>query len=172
MPYFVNEVAAALAAHDLPLLQVSRRVAPPPRLFEPAALIETLLSPAEPRYSALLIALFLRHPSYASVVPALDATLPSEAAERLRHLYTAAVYLQQLWRNQLLLDLGQQAELPDYYGQAVWQLPPPSVHFGEAGLRELASQMQAQSGFNWISSYENAISHLLTYLRLEAFRAA
>ncbi len=166
----VEELAATLAAHDLPLLRTRSPASPLP--LEPAELISALVQQPDGRLGEVLIALFLRHPSYAQYVPALVTHLPAPAARRLQHLYTAAVYLQRLWWGTLGLYLGGMSKLPDYYGQALWNLPAPNVHFGEAGLRDLAYQMSVETGNNWLSSYESAVSLLLLYLRQEATDAA
>ena len=165
-----SHLATSLAAHDLPLLRTAH--ATEAEILDPPALIGALAMDTAGRLGEILIALFLRHPTYAQYVPTVVGTLPPAAAHRLKHLYTAAVYLQHLWRGVLGLYITDLTSLPNYYGQADWQLPPPSAHFGEAGLRALAEQMQAETGDNWLSSYQNALSLLLTHLRQEAYNAA
>ncbi len=163
-----SHLATSLAAHDPPVANRSRdrsRRSDPPALSAHSLWIQRAAW-------GILIALFLRHPTYAQYVPTVVGTLPPAAAHRLKHLYTAAVYLQHLWRGVLGLYITDLTSLPNYYGQADWQLPPPSAHFGEAGLRALAEQMQAETGDNWLSSYQSALSLLLTHLRQEAYNAA
>ncbi|MCB0077358.1 MAG: hypothetical protein KDD73_08010 [Anaerolineales bacterium] len=164
--YTIDQIAAALAAHDLPLLRTLQAARPPTAPFSPRETIQALTCSSEARSAELLIALFLRHPDYAEVEPELADTLPWEDAYRLRHLYTAAVYLQHLWHSQLTRHLGSQPTLPELYGQSEWSLPAPTVHYGEAGLRELAARVQGESGVNWASSYENARTLLLNHLAM------
>ena len=83
-------------------------------------------------------------------------------------MYTAAVYLQHLWRGKLEMYLGSTVSLKDHFGQAMWDLPSPNVHHGEAGLRVLAEHFRAETGANWLSTYENTVSLYLTILRLQA----
>ncbi len=161
----IDQLAATLAAHDLPLLRT--RVATAPLDLDAPSLIAALAEQQEGRLGEALIALFLRHPAYAEYVPALVRQLPTNAAQRLQHLYTAAVYLQRLWRGLLGLHLGEMADLPDYFGQRLWDLPGPSVHYGEAGLRDLAAHMTEETGDNWLSTYQSALSLLLMHLRQE-----
>ena len=160
-------LAAALAQLDVHYLRTQTAVSPFP--IDPSDLIAALAQHSSPRTHEALIPLFLRHPEFANYVPDLVRTLPPEASLLLRHLYTAAVYLQHLWRGKLEMYLGTAPLLPDYFGQPEWSLPAPTEHFGEAGLRLLAEQQQARTGFNWLNSYHTIISHYLNQLRLKAY---
>lgn len=162
----VATIAASLARLGVPYLQT--REAAEPLSLSPHSLLAALAQHSDPRVREALIPLFLRHPEYASFVPALVAQLPPEGATVLRHFYTAAVYLQRLWRTTLGIYLGEFPLLPDTFGQAEFNLPAPDVHFGEAGLRELAKRFEAETGYDWLSVYESAISLFLAQLRLEA----
>lgn len=166
-----EQLAALLAAHGLPVLRSGAAAATPVADGGPRELITALATASDGRLAEALIALFLRQPHYATYVPDLVAQLPPAPARRLQHLYTAAVYLQRLWRGTLGLYLGATASLPDAFGQSVWHLPAPAVHDGEAGLRDLAAQMQAETGDSWLGSYQNALSLVLTTLSLEAIDA-
>ncbi len=64
--------------------------------------------------------------------------------------------------------LGPTPALPDYFGQSVWNLPHPDGHCGEASLRDLAAIMEAETGINWLSTYQSALSLLMVYLQQEA----
>jgi hypothetical protein len=135
--------------------------------LEPAVLIAALAEHTEPRLREALIPLFLRKPQLHQYVPELVTSLPSDTTDVLRHFYTAAVYLQRLWFSTLQLYLGAFPLLPDYYGESYYQLPPPDIHFGEAGLRTLAKRYTHLTGTDWLTTYEAAISLLLTQLNLE-----
>jgi hypothetical protein len=165
-PIDVAALAATMAQLDVHYLRTPTS-AEPLRL-EPNYLIAALAEHDSPRVREALIPLFLRHPEFASYVPDLATTLPPAASMTLRHLYTAAVYLQHLWRGKLALYLGEMHALPDYFGQSEWRLPAPAEHFGEAGLRTLAEYFRARTGDNWLSTYQAAISLFLSQLRLEA----
>jgi hypothetical protein len=159
-------IAATLAEFDVRYLRTVEESGPV--ATTPAQLIAVLVQHPAPRVRESLLPLFLRHPEFARHVPNLALTLPPTAATTLRHLYTAAVYLQHLWRGQLESYLGEQPWLPDYFGQSEWQLPPPTVHYSEAGLRLLANHFQARTGDNWLNTYETAVSLFLQQLMLEA----
>ncbi|MBI1878398.1 MAG: hypothetical protein HYR94_09260 [Chloroflexi bacterium] len=135
---------------------------------DPDFLIPALAQHPAPRLHEALMLLFLRHPEFARHVPDIEATLPAAARLILRHFYTAAVYLQRLWRGKLEMYLGPLPSLPDYFGQSEWHLPAPTEHYGEAGLRCLAEHFRAKTGDNWLSTYQAAMSLFLNQLRLEA----
>jgi len=160
-------LAATLATHGVRHLRTA--TAAEPLSIEPPTLIGALAKHKEPRVRESLIALFLRHPTYAEYVPLLAATLEEVASMTLRHMYTAAVYLQRLWRGTLGIYLGEFPLLPEYFGQQEFGLPHPNDHFGEAGLRVLAQLFREKTGYNWLSTYDSAISLFLAQLRLERY---
>ena len=133
----------------------------------PQTLIRALASHPEPRFRETLISLFLRHPEYSVFVPDLAASLDAGPAAHLRHLYTAAVYLQRMWQTTLRLYLGDFPLLPDYFGASEFGLPAPETYFGEPGLRALADQIQARTGFAWWNVYQTVIQLFLSQLSLE-----
>ena len=159
-------LVAALAERDIRHLRLAAKIDSSPQLTT-TALIEALANSSSPRLREALILLFLRHPEYAGVVPALAAGLDERARLVLRHMYTTAVYLQRLWRTTLSLYLGDLPSLPDYFGQSDFDLPTPERKFGEAGLRALAELFQEITGHDWLSVYNSAISLFLAQLSLE-----
>jgi len=159
-------LAATLAQLDVHYLRTSTASEPLP--VDPAVLIAAVAQYPSPRVREALIPLFLRHPEFAIHVPDLVATLPPMAGMTLRHLYTAAVYLQRLWRGKLEMYLGNGPLLPDYFGQSEWGLPAPTEHYGEAGLRVLAEHLRAKTGDNWLSTYQTVMSFYLNQLKLKA----
>jgi hypothetical protein len=160
-------LAATLAQLGVPYLRAGTTAAPLP--LDPPQLIAALAQHPSPRVREAMIPLFLRHPAFATHVPAVAAALAVDAGETVRHFYTAAVYLQRLWRGQLEMVLGPFPLLPDYFAQIEWGLPAPDEHFGEAGLRALAQRFQEQSGDNWLATYESAIALFLRQQRLLAY---
>lgn len=159
-------LAGQLAQHGVRTLMVAENAAAIPPI-SPPDLITQLAQHPSPRLRDSLIPLFLRRPEYAVYVPELVERLPVAAANHLRHLYTAAVYLQRFWHITLSIYLGSFALLPDYYGKSHYHLPSPSERFGEAGLRQLAYQMELSTGYEWLTVYESALSLLLLQLELE-----
>jgi len=165
-------LAVALAQHDAPQLRVPDPAPTPdtaPQSVAPYTLLRALTESSDSRAREALIALFLRHPEYHQYVPSLTAELGAPAALTLRHFYTAAVYLQHLWRSTLGLYLGAFAELPNYFGENEFGLPSPRLHWGESGLRRLATLFERETGVEWLSVYESAIARF--FMQQEA-RAA
>ena len=159
-----ESLAATLAQYDVQYLRTATPTAPLD--LEPASLIAAISQHSDPRLHEALIPLFLGHPEFAIHVPELVDVLPSAASKRLRHLYTAAVYLQRLWRSKLQMYLGPSPLIPDYFGESQLGLPAPTEYFGEAGLRMLAKNLRTETGANWLSAYESIISLYLYQLRL------
>lgn len=160
-------LAQQLARLGVPYLRVYQadEHAPP---LDSEALIGALASHSEPRFREALIPLFVCHPELAPLVPRLVDTLESQPALTLRHMYTAAVYLQRLWRETLGIYLGEFAPLPNYFGQSFFGLPSPDEEFGEAGLRALAQNFKTRTGDEWLSAYQAVMDLLLAQLGLEA----
>jgi len=123
---------------------------------DPVTLINSPAQHPEARFREALIPLFRRQPHLADHIPQLVASLEEPAAQVLSHLYTAAVYLQRLWRGVLGLYLGDSPLLPDYFGQS-FGLPDPVDYFGEVGLHALATHFREQTGYEWFSAYEAVI---------------
>lgn len=166
----LNAIAVDLARLDVPYLRIiaspaPSQTSPPP--IAPETLIRQLAQHGEPRLREALIPLFLRHPDYHRCVPALALSLDSQAAQTLRHFYTAAVYLQHLWRSTLGLYLGAFPDLPNYFGETEFGLPSPQLHWGEVGLRLLAARFEAETGDNWLTTYEGAMSRFLAQQQLQ-----
>ncbi len=120
------QLASQLSAFDVPHLRVPSAAAD----VEPLSseqLIRQLAQHDDARYHEALIPFFLRHPGCSALVPNIIASLDAESAEVLRHMYTAAVYLQRLWRSQLRMYLDAAERLPNGLGfsGARRGLPPP-----------------------------------------------
>ena len=158
-------LAATLAALGVPYLRTA--TGGEPYAIPAPSFIAALAKHKEPRVRESLIPLFLHQPSNAQYVPLLATTLEEAASQTLRHMYTAAVYLQRLWRSTLGIYLGDFPLLPDYFGQPEFGLPHPNEHCGELGLRVLAHFFSEKTGYNWLSTYNSAISLTLAQLELE-----
>lgn len=129
-------------------------------------LIYELASNGESRVQEALIPLFLRYPELASLLPNVLETLPIQAQSKLKHFYTAAVYLQRLWQTRLLDSVGKTPMLIDLFGQSEFGLAEPNQHYGELGLRQLAEIFTEETGFDWYSVYESILESFLQNLRI------
>lgn len=164
-------IAFALIQHDVPHLRVPDDAAStqsPRQRIEPVTLIRQLAAHSDTRVREALIPLFLRHPEYHRFVPEAEEGLDARCAQTLRHLYTAAVYLQHLWHSCLNLYLGPFPDLPNYFGENDFGLSSPQIHWGEAGLRQLAARFEKETHVDWLSVYESAISRFLAQQQLQS----
>lgn len=136
------------------------------------SLIASLAVHPDPRLRQALIALFLLQPQLAPIVPRLRNDLDQRAAQELLAYYTAAMYLQNMWRTRLSYYLEAIIELPDYFSTELG-LPPASDEYGKVGLYALADWHAARSPyrFNHLSEYEGVADLLFESLRLRRRRS-
>ncbi len=137
------------------------------QMIDDEALLNNLARHPEARLRQALIALFLLQPQLAPLVLRLRSDLQAEAARELLAYYTAAVYLQHMWRTRLQRYLENVQELPDYFS-AELGLPQPHEEHGKAGLHVLADWHARQSSycFNHLSAYEGVAELLFQTLKL------
>lgn len=131
-------------------------------------LLFAILEQSEFRLKLALIPLFIRHSDWAERVSLLVDHLDASLALELQTLYTAAVYLQRLWKTRLGFYLTQTAVLPDLFTQALG-LPSPNERFGKTGLYELADAWKARSPypFDRMASLSNVMDLFFAQLKLE-----
>lgn len=137
-------------------------------IADDAALIMALLHQDDSRLKLALANMFLRHPELAQSLGQLIEQLDRKSTVDLQTLYTAAVYLQRLWRSRLTFYLGKLDLLPDLYS-AQLGLPPAEERFGKVGLYALAESWQARSAypFNRLASLNKAIDLFFEQLKIE-----
>ncbi len=160
-----DQLVAELWARDVRFLMGSHsQVAP---ALTPANLIASLAQSANARVRLSLIPLFLRHPEFSAEVEKADKFLLAKPSQMvLRFYYTAAVFLQRKYQQQLSRLLGKQPELTDLFSNAL------GVHNENnpgLALRQLAKQHQALSGqfVNWLGTYEHAADVWLKQMELQ-----
>jgi hypothetical protein len=129
-------------------------------------LIASLASHSEARLRQALIALFLLQPQLARVVPRLQSEIDAHALQELIAYYSAAMYLQRMWRTRLGHYLSSVEELPDYFSGEL-ALPSPRELYGKAGLHALADWHARQSSqrCNHLSAYEGVAELLFQSLK-------
>ena len=130
----------------------------------PEQLITALIRDDGVRVEYAVIPLLIRHTELASVIPKLVDSLPPTEAELLRRHYTAAAYLQRMYRPALELYLGQKPNLPDHFSREM-NLPPPDEYYGEVGLRELIARLPVP--VNWWYTYIDPVQMFIRALSLE-----
>ncbi len=142
--------------------------ATPGKAVDAETLIASLAAQPDTRLRQALIGLFLLQPELAPIVPGLRAQLDDRAAQELLAHYTAAVYLQRMWRIRLGHYLESVAELPDYFSNEMG-LPSPADEYGRAGLVALAEWHAEKSPYrlNHLSAYEGVADLLFQSLKLK-----
>lgn len=123
---------------------------------QPARLIAALACSREARLRLALIPLFLEHPEFAEFVRSVAVRLHPSAQLTLQCYYSAAVWLQQIYRARLESNLGLKSSLPDFFSHELGfrktsDDPEPNLHM-------LAERQQILSGekINWLGTYMHA----------------
>lgn len=164
--YSEDQLVAELWARDVRFLMGSQTHTV--SLLTPANLIASLAQSTNARVRLSLIPLFLRHPELSTEVQNADNLLSLQMKRQnvLRFYYTAAVFLQGKYQQQLLLLLGEQPRLPDLFSNILGV--PPQEDPNQA-LEQLAKRHQMLSGqfVNWIGTYEHAADVWLKQMELQ-----
>lgn len=129
-----STLGATLRALGVPLLTPALQVE---AVTLPELLAAAVREGVPSRVRTCLVPLFLVRPDAADPVRILAARLPGGDAELLRHLYTAAVYLQRKWWTRLRFSVGERPALPDLFSHDLG-LPAPDDYHGIWGLLALA----------------------------------
>ncbi|HEX5548818.1 MAG TPA: DUF6036 family nucleotidyltransferase [Ktedonobacterales bacterium] len=171
------QLVEALRAWDINYLTVSRRVEQASAVGRKTRrppieqLLHALARSDEPRVRDAVIGLLLLHPEITRdvvrVVSRARSQGEDELAEQLITLALASLYLQRIWWFQLSLAYGAFSALDEALF-APWRLardlPPPSVGYGEAGLRRLAVYEQQRTGVaaNVVGDWQNQARHVIS----------
>jgi hypothetical protein len=138
-------------------------------------LIASLAASEEARLRQALIGLFLLHSALAPLVLKLRPEMEAVAEIELIAHYTAAVYLQHMWRVRLSHYLPPFADLPDYFSKELG-LPAPEDEYGKVGLHALAAwqteHAQRAQRANHLSEYEGVADLLFERLKSKAKHVA
>ena len=129
----------------------------------PTRLIQALAESDEARLRMSLIPLFLEHPEFAEYVSLSVRRLSPPARLTLQCYYSAAVFLQIIYRSRWHPLLGKKLSLPDHFSRL---LNLPCEKDPEANLRLLAERHQALSGenINWLGTYYHAAQWWINHL--------
>lgn len=130
--------------------------------------IARLAGHSDARLRMTLVPLFILHPEWAADVESAVEQLTEPARTQLQAYYTAAVYLQRLWRTRLGFYLGDFSLLPDMYSTRLG-LPPADERFGKTGLHALAAWFASRSPdqYNWLASCTKMMGLLFEQLKRE-----
>jgi hypothetical protein len=160
-----DQLVAELWALDVRFLMGSHSQVTP--ALAPANLIASLAQSTNARVRFSLIPLFLRHPEFAKEASKADKLLQQKTGQFvLRFYYTAAVFLQRKYQEQLSRLLGEQPELPDLFSNIL------GVRYEDEpdlALQKLAKQHQILSGqaVNWLGTYQHAADVWLKQMKLQ-----
>jgi uncharacterized nucleotidyltransferase DUF6036 len=170
------QIVEALRSYGISYLTVGRNDEQASRTNKPIArppilqLLGPLVRSSEPRVRDALIGLLLLHPEIAEdvihVVSHARIQGDDELAEQIITLALAAIYLQCMWWFQLSLVYETPPALGDAPFTSWWQtrnLPPPSIGYGELGLRRLAAYEQERTGTqtNFVGDWQNQAQHVI-----------
>jgi hypothetical protein len=160
-----DQLVSELWAQDVRFL-MGKQSSPVP-LLAPANLIASLAQSTNARVRLSLIPLFLRHPEFSAEAKNADGLLSKQTNQYvLRFYYTAAVFLQRKYQQQLSHLLGTQPQLPDLFSN-ILGVPPEKDP--DLALEQLAKQHQALSGqfINWLGTYKHAAEVWLKQMELQ-----
>ena len=104
-------------------------------------IVEEILSCEDARLKLSLPVLFIANPKLSDIIKNTEN-------ETIKYLYTAAVYLQNLWKTYIEMKLGKCQELPDLFSKQMG-LPPPDELHGKTGLFELSEKLKEKTGFSY-----------------------
>lgn len=156
------QLMAELETLGIHFLQSSSTVELATRIA-PATLVARLASSNEARVRLALIPLLLHRPDFAAYLNAALQITDATAQVFLKCYYTAALYLQQKYRQRLQKLTGQYTVLPDVFSA---ELGLRAVANPDDGLQLLAQRQAVLSGkrINWLGTYEHAAQRWLTSL--------
>lgn len=174
-PWTTAQIVDALRAYGVHYLTASRHderasdkettLTRPPI----SSLLRALARSREPRVRDAMIGLLLLHPEIARDVVLVASRVRSQGEDRLAEqiitLALASLYLQRIWWFQLALSYGESPALDESLFAPWWlerDLPPPSIGYGEPGLRRLAVYEQQRAGVaaNFVGDWQNQASHV------------
>lgn len=157
-----QEAIASLQECGVPFLSSAESCDIAPSLKAPE-LVQRLIQSGSPRLKFGVTAFFLYLPHEAAAILEALAHLNKMECRLLKYYYTAAVYLQRLWKS-YWLSQGM-VLLPDYFSKELG-LPSPELLHGKWGLVALeeALQQTAHASYNYISRFE-ALVRLLQQSR-------
>jgi hypothetical protein len=131
-------------------------------------LLADLIRQPSSRVRMAVVPLLLAKPDFAQAIPAVMQSLAGDDALLMKILYTAAVYLQQIYQTQHIQSLPQRDQLlPDLFAS---ELGISNELDERECLKVLATIHQAFSSLslNWAGTYENAVQKWLHQIALEA----
>jgi hypothetical protein len=131
------------------------------------ALLADLVRQPSSRVRSATIALMLEHPEYSEQMPIAIRKLHAKNRMTLKLFYTAAVYLQRIYFEDLKNFQGDRFSwLPDLYGTELNIQPDLDAN---KSLVDLGKRHQDLTGIyvNWVGTYKNVFAHLINRRKLD-----
>jgi hypothetical protein len=168
--YSGAQLANALHALDVDFV-LSEKDKTGPLKDEPLHLIVALAESDEARLRLSLVPLFLRHPEYSGYVREAEKIASTDAQLTLKCYYTAAMWLQQKYKERLTALIGEKPFLPDLFSKelmiAVKQDPDKNLQSLANRHRELSKKH-----LNWLGTYNHGAERFVVHLeRQKAWRS-
>jgi hypothetical protein len=162
-----DQLVAELHQLGIPYLS-NRQVTPPQSPRSPEQLLADIIQQPSSRVRTAVIGVLLIHPDYAGYVPTALGLLSENQRQLLKLFYTAAVYLQRIYQNELSVTLGTEpAWLPDLFDEDLANTTAlsPQDAIQQLGIRH---QELTHSMTNWAGTYKYVAQHLIRYKQREA----
>jgi len=139
--------------------------------LSPTTILASLAGQTDARLRMAIIALLLYRPDFAQAIPEALNQLKRLDRQTLELYYTAAVFLQQIYLEQLRRTIIQWQVLPDLFSQ---ELDIPDSDNPQERLHLLSERHRKLSGLsiNWMGTYQYAAKRLISRLEKEAAWAA
>ena len=163
-----NEDRLVTELHQLGVTYLSNRATEVHGLLRlPEQILADTIRQPSARVRTSMIALLLLHPDFAEAVPTALSLLNKGHRLSLKLFYTAAVYLQRAYRQELFPLLAEGWRwLPDLFGQefGISSNISPQDAIRLLGIRH---QELTHSFTNWAGTYRNVAHHLIRYKQRE-----
>lgn len=164
--YTADDLVASLDALGVHFLTGGIQSDHPPTISA-TDLLAALIAQSDARMRLAIIPLLLRRPELAACMPDAIERTTDVLRQQLKLYYTAAMVLQQEYRNTLQRLLGAQPSLLDLYGGELGIVRTEST---QAALEKVAAQHAACTGLsvNWAGTYRHAAQRIIKRLEHEA----
>lgn len=166
-PANMSQIAATDLAHALDVLDVPFIAGgsdlTTQQMPQPGVLLASLAASNEARLRLAVIPLLLCHPEFTLHVRAALRQMTPPVQTGFKCYYTAAVLLQQKYRERLNALMGDAETLPDLFSV---ELGVPGCSNPDDGLSALADRHKTLTGrlINWQGTYEHGAQRLLRTL--------
>lgn len=153
------QAITALQQWGVPFLSAPSRACSDFHTFDLPDLLAYLIQSASPRLKLAVTAFFIVHPEEAPAALETLSLLPENSKPLFKYYYSAALYLQSLWKTQLA-RFGEEW-LPDYFSKELG-FPGPSLLQARLGLLAVEEKLQEwiHEPYHYQASFDSLIQLL------------